>query len=79
MNKASLLGLIHVTLLHDTLAQTLFESADLHVVSHGDGSVRIQNMESDLCQVQTERGHCVLQSLKVIHLNSENSMLLFYT
>lgn len=38
--------------------------SDLHVVSHGNGSVRIQNMESELCDVQTERGHCVLQSVK---------------
>uniref|UniRef100_A0A3B4E5I6 DUF4097 domain-containing protein n=1 Tax=Pygocentrus nattereri TaxID=42514 RepID=A0A3B4E5I6_PYGNA len=38
--------------------------SDLQVVTQGTGNVRIQNMESDLCRVQTERGHCVLQSVK---------------
>lgn len=51
-----------------TFVQTGFVSADLHVVSHGNGSVKIQNMESDLCEVKTEKGHCILQSVKVTNL-----------
>ncbi|XP_062856137.1 protein FAM185A [Trichomycterus rosablanca] len=38
--------------------------SDLHVVTKGKGSVKIQNMESDVCQIQTEKGDCVLQSVK---------------
>lgn len=38
--------------------------SDLEVVTRGTGSVSIRNMESDLCQVQTEEGDCVLQSVK---------------
>ncbi|KAI4880688.1 hypothetical protein NFI96_018431 [Prochilodus magdalenae] len=38
--------------------------SDLQVVTRGTGNVKIQGMESDLCQVQTERGHCILQSVK---------------
>ncbi|KAI5616195.1 protein FAM185A isoform X1 [Silurus asotus] len=38
--------------------------SDLHIVGQGKGNVKIQNMESDVCQVQTEKGHCILQSVK---------------
>ncbi|CAM4734558.1 unnamed protein product [Leuciscus chuanchicus] len=37
---------------------------DLHIKTKDQGNVKIQNMESDLCHVLTERGHCVLKSVK---------------
>ncbi|XP_056107019.1 protein FAM185A isoform X2 [Rhinichthys klamathensis goyatoka] len=37
---------------------------DLHIKTKDKGNVKIQNMESDLCHVLTERGHCVLKSVK---------------
>lgn len=38
--------------------------SNLNIVTHGAGDVHIQDMESDLCHVQTETGGCVLQSVK---------------
>ncbi|XP_016425334.1 protein FAM185A-like [Sinocyclocheilus rhinocerous] len=37
---------------------------DLHIKTKDNGNVKIQKMESDLCHVHTERGHCVLKSVK---------------
>ncbi|XP_048015263.1 protein FAM185A [Megalobrama amblycephala] len=37
---------------------------DLHIKTKDKGNVKIKNMESDLCHVHTERGHCVLKSVK---------------
>ncbi|XP_051548504.1 protein FAM185A [Myxocyprinus asiaticus] len=37
---------------------------DLHIKTTDKGSVKIQNLESDLCHVHTEKGHCVLKSVK---------------
>lgn len=37
---------------------------DLHIKTKDKGNVKIQKMESDLCHVHTERGHCVLKSVK---------------
>lgn len=39
--------------------------SDLNIVAHGAGDVHIQRMECDVCKVQTERGSCTLQSVKV--------------
>ncbi|KAI1888506.1 hypothetical protein AGOR_G00185860 [Albula goreensis] len=38
--------------------------SDLHITTQGEGNVKIQKMECDICRVLTERGHCVLQSVK---------------
>ncbi|RXN06906.1 protein FAM185A [Labeo rohita] len=37
---------------------------DLYIKTKDQGNVKIQNMESDLCHIHTERGHCVLKSVK---------------
>ncbi|XP_016312163.1 protein FAM185A-like isoform X3 [Sinocyclocheilus anshuiensis] len=37
---------------------------NLHIKTKDKGNVKIQKMESDLCHVHTERGHCVLKSVK---------------
>uniref|UniRef100_A0A672P1T2 Adhesin domain-containing protein n=1 Tax=Sinocyclocheilus grahami TaxID=75366 RepID=A0A672P1T2_SINGR len=37
---------------------------DLHIKTKDKGNVKIQKMESDLCHVHTEGGHCVLKSVK---------------
>ncbi|XP_073687882.1 protein FAM185A [Garra rufa] len=37
---------------------------DLHIKTKDKGNVKIQKMESDLCHVLTEKGHCVLKSVK---------------
>ncbi|ROL43970.1 Protein FAM185A [Anabarilius grahami] len=37
---------------------------DLLIKTKDKGNVKIKNMESDLCHVHTERGHCVLKSVK---------------
>ncbi|XP_067292974.1 protein FAM185A [Pseudorasbora parva] len=47
-----------------TVELTAPTKCDLHITTKDKGNVKIQNMESDLCHVHTERGHCVLKSLK---------------
>ncbi|CAL8358282.1 unnamed protein product [Lota lota] len=38
--------------------------SNLNIVTHGAGAVHIQNMECDVCKVQTGQGSCILQSVK---------------
>ncbi|XP_036374183.1 protein FAM185A [Megalops cyprinoides] len=38
--------------------------SDLYITTLGEGNVKIQQMESDTCRVLTERGNCVLHSVK---------------
>ncbi|XP_046891016.1 protein FAM185A [Hypomesus transpacificus] len=38
--------------------------SDLYITAKGEGNVRVENMECDVCKVQTERGNCVLHSVK---------------
>ena len=48
---------------------------DLNIVAHGGGAVHIQNMECDVCKVQTGQGSCTLKSVKVkLFLNQEYSL-----
>ncbi|XP_043083252.1 protein FAM185A [Puntigrus tetrazona] len=47
-----------------TVELTAPTKCDLHIKSKDKGNVKIQEMESDLCHVHTERGHCVLKSVK---------------
>ncbi|KAG9339124.1 hypothetical protein JZ751_024155 [Albula glossodonta] len=42
--------------------------SDLHITTQGEGNVKIQKMECDICRVLTERGHCVLQSVKMVNI-----------
>ncbi|KAL1247502.1 hypothetical protein QQF64_022878 [Cirrhinus molitorella] len=37
---------------------------DLHIKTKDKGNVKIQKMESDLYHIHTEKGHCVLKSVK---------------
>lgn len=37
---------------------------DLHIETKSKGNVKIQKMESDLCQIHTEKGHCILKAVK---------------
>ncbi|XP_056596471.1 protein FAM185A [Triplophysa dalaica] len=37
---------------------------DLHIKTKNKGNVKIQRMESDLCHLHTEKGHCILQAVK---------------
>jgi len=61
--------------------------SDLNIVVYGAGDVHIQHMECDVCKVQTERGSCTLQSVKVtlsiylkhiiiVTLSNENTCML---
>ncbi|KTF91807.1 hypothetical protein cypCar_00013156 [Cyprinus carpio] len=47
-----------------TVELTAPVKCDLHIKTKDKGNVKIQKMESDLCHVHTERGHCVLESVK---------------
>ncbi|XP_071199735.1 protein FAM185A isoform X2 [Salvelinus alpinus] len=38
--------------------------SDLYITTQGEGDVHVQKMECDTCRVQTERGNCVLHSVK---------------
>lgn len=38
--------------------------SDLYITAQGEGNVRIQKMECDVCKVQTEKGSCLLHSVK---------------
>lgn len=44
--------------------------SDLFITTSGGGNVNIQKMESDVCQVQTDTGNCVLTSVRVCLLDS---------
>lgn len=46
----------------------LFVCIDLFITTSGGGNVNIQKMESDVCQVQTDTGSCVLTSVRVCPL-----------
>lgn len=39
--------------------------ADLFITTRGKGSVQVKKMECDICKVHTEKGDCVLHSVKV--------------
>lgn len=43
--------------------------SDLFITVSDGGNVNIQKMESDVCKVQTERGNCVLASLRSHNVN----------
>ncbi|XP_028815251.1 protein FAM185A isoform X2 [Denticeps clupeoides] len=45
---------------------------DLFIETQGTGNVSIQGMENDVCKVQTERGHCVLTSLRSHHVSVQS-------
>ncbi|XP_016330649.1 protein FAM185A [Sinocyclocheilus anshuiensis] len=47
-----------------TVELTAPVKCDLHIKTKDKGNVKIQKMESDLFHVHTERGHCVLESVK---------------
>ncbi|CAL8263139.1 unnamed protein product [Merluccius merluccius] len=47
-----------------TVEVTTSIKSNIDIVTHGAGDVRVHNMESDVCKVRTERGCCVLQSVK---------------
>lgn len=49
--------------------------ADLHIKTKNKGNVKIQRMESDLCHVHTEKGHCILQAVKVTHVRWSMSVI----
>ncbi|XP_059191429.1 protein FAM185A [Centropristis striata] len=38
--------------------------SNLFITTHGKGNVKVQKMECDICKVQTEKGNCVLHSVK---------------
>lgn len=38
---------------------------DLFITTRGRGHVQVRKMESDICKVQTEKGNCLLHSVKV--------------
>ncbi|XP_071393834.1 protein FAM185A [Centroberyx affinis] len=38
--------------------------SNLYITTQGEGSVKVKKMECDVCKVQTEKGHCVLHSVK---------------
>ncbi|XP_029908792.1 protein FAM185A isoform X1 [Myripristis murdjan] len=38
--------------------------SNLYVTTQGKGNVQVQKMECDVCMVQTEKGNCVLHSVK---------------
>lgn len=38
---------------------------DLFITTRGEGNVEVKKMECDVCEVQTERGSCLLHSVKV--------------
>lgn len=40
---------------------------DLHIQTKNKGNVKIQKMESDVCHVHTEEGHCILKGVKVMY------------
>lgn len=39
--------------------------SDLFITTQGKGSVQVKNMECDICKVRTEKGNCLLHSVKV--------------
>ncbi|KAM4618768.1 protein FAM185A isoform 1-T1 [Polymixia lowei] len=38
--------------------------SNLYITTQGEGNVQIRKMECDVCKVQTERGNCILHSVK---------------
>ncbi|XP_032380083.1 protein FAM185A [Etheostoma spectabile] len=38
--------------------------SNLLITTQGQGNVQVKNMECDICKVQTEKGNCLLQSVK---------------
>lgn len=42
-----------------------FFLSDLFITSEGKGNVQVKKMECDICKVQTEKGSCLLHSVKV--------------
>lgn len=38
--------------------------SNLFITAQGKGNVQVKKMECDICKVQTEKGHCVLHSVK---------------
>ncbi|XP_071358231.1 protein FAM185A [Trachinotus anak] len=38
--------------------------SNLFITTRGEGNVEVKNMECDICKVQTERGNCLLHSVK---------------
>ncbi|KAK5867567.1 hypothetical protein PBY51_012042 [Eleginops maclovinus] len=38
--------------------------SDLFITTQGNGNVQVKKMECDICKVQTERGNCLLHSVK---------------
>ncbi|XP_070828131.1 protein FAM185A [Chaetodon trifascialis] len=38
--------------------------SNLFITTHGKGSVQVRKMECDICRVQTEKGNCLLHSVK---------------
>lgn len=40
--------------------------SDLFITTQGKGHVQVENMECDICTVQTEQGSCFLHSVKVV-------------
>lgn len=39
--------------------------SDLFITTQGKGDVHVKKMECDVCKVRTERGDCLLHSVKV--------------
>ncbi|KAJ8386941.1 hypothetical protein AAFF_G00165380 [Aldrovandia affinis] len=52
--------------------------SDLYITTLGEGNVKIQKMECDTCRILTERGHCVLKSVKghKLHLQSSGGNII---
>ncbi|KAM3610107.1 uncharacterized protein V6R79_025455 [Siganus canaliculatus] len=42
--------------------------SNLFIKTHGKGSVQVKKMECDVCKVQTEKGSCLLHSVKGHHV-----------
>uniref|UniRef100_A0AAQ5ZIS9 DUF4097 domain-containing protein n=1 Tax=Amphiprion ocellaris TaxID=80972 RepID=A0AAQ5ZIS9_AMPOC len=40
--------------------------SNLFITAQGKGNVQVKKMESDICKVQTEKGNCVLHSVKAV-------------
>ncbi|KAL6106916.1 fam185a [Pungitius sinensis] len=38
--------------------------SNLFITTQGEGNVQVKNMECDICKVQTEKGNCLLHSVK---------------
>ncbi|XP_026222029.1 protein FAM185A [Anabas testudineus] len=47
--------------------------SNLFITTHGKGDVQVNKMECDVCKVQTERGNCLLHSVKSHHVEVQSS------